>query len=54
VLRNKAASRASARGYENVCDLLRQIVRLEGRDSEILVAHIAEQGFEVREEAQGE
>ncbi|HEY7391811.1 MAG TPA: homoserine kinase [Bryobacteraceae bacterium] len=40
------------RGYENVCDLVRQIFRLQGRDSEILVTHIAEQGFEVREEAQ--
>ena len=38
------------RGYENVCDLVRQIFRLEGRDSEILVTHIAEEGFEVREE----
>lgn len=42
------------RGYENVCDLVRQIFRLEGRDSEILVTDIAEQGFEVREEAEGE
>jgi homoserine kinase len=40
------------RGYENVCDLVRQIFRIQGRDSEILVTHIAEQGFEVREEAQ--
>jgi homoserine kinase len=38
------------RGYENVCDLVRQIFRLEGRDSEILVTHIAEQGFEIKEE----
>ena len=42
------------RGYENVCDLVRQIFRLEGRDSEILVTHIAEHGFEVREEAEEE
>ena len=40
------------RGYENACDLVRQIFRLEGRDSEILVTHIAEHGFEVREEAE--
>src|SRR5215472_1739004 len=39
------------RGYENVCDLVRQIFRLEGRDSEILVTHIAEHGFDLREEA---
>src|SRR5579885_1096154 len=30
------------RGYENVCDLVRQIFRIQGRDSEILVTHIAE------------
>jgi len=41
------------RGYENVCDLVRQIFRLEGRDSEILVTHLAEHGFEVKEEAEG-
>ncbi|HLI83347.1 MAG TPA: homoserine kinase [Bryobacteraceae bacterium] len=35
------------RGYENVCDLVRQIFRLQGRDSEIFVTHIAERGFEV-------
>jgi homoserine kinase len=40
------------RGYENVCDLVRQIFRIQGRDSEILVTHIAEHGFEVHEEAQ--
>ena len=39
------------RGYENVCDLVRQIFRLEGRESEVFVTHIAERGFEVREEA---
>jgi homoserine kinase len=38
------------RGYENVCDLVRQIFRLQGRDSEIFVTHIAEHGFEVRED----
>jgi hypothetical protein len=42
------------RGDENVCDLVRQIFSFEGRDSEILVTHIDEQGFQVREEAQGE
>jgi homoserine kinase len=41
------------RGYENVCDLVRQIFRLEGRDSEILVTHIAEHGFEVNQEERG-
>jgi homoserine kinase len=35
------------RGYENVCDLVRQIFRLQGRDSEIFVTHIAEHGFEL-------
>jgi homoserine kinase len=38
------------RGYENVCDLVRQIFRLNGRDSEILVTHIADHGFELNEE----
>lgn len=38
------------RGYENVCDLVRQIIRLHGRDSEVLVTHIAERGFEFEEE----
>ncbi|MBV8733127.1 MAG: homoserine kinase [Acidobacteriia bacterium] len=38
------------RGYENVCDLVRQIFRLEGRDSEILVTHIAANGFELKQE----
>ena len=38
------------RGYENVCDLVRQIFRLQGRNSEILVTHIAERGFELRED----
>ena len=38
------------RGYESVCDLVRQIFRLAGRNSEILVTHIAENGFELRQE----
>jgi len=39
------------RGYESVCDLVRQIFRLHGHDSDILVAGIAEQGFEICQEA---
>ncbi len=35
------------RGSESVCDLVRQIFRLHGHHSEVLVAHISEQGFEV-------
>jgi homoserine kinase len=38
------------RGYESVCDLVRQIFGLHGRESEVLVTHIAEGGFELREE----
>ena len=38
------------RGYESVCDLVRQIFRLHGRSSEVLVTEIAEQGLEMREE----
>lgn len=41
------------RGYEGVCDLVRQIFRLQGRDSEVLVTHIAEKGFELAEEPEG-
>ncbi|MBV9504241.1 MAG: homoserine kinase [Acidobacteriia bacterium] len=37
------------RGHEDVCDLVRQIFRLHGRESEVLVTHIAEQGFELKE-----
>ena len=37
------------RGYESVCDLVRQIFRLHGRESEVLVTHIAEGGFELKE-----
>jgi homoserine kinase len=38
------------RGYECVCDLVRQIFRLHGHDSEVLHAGIAEQGFEMMAE----
>src|SRR5438132_5403069 len=38
-------------GYENVCDLVRQIFRLHGHDSETLLANIAGHGFELTEEA---
>jgi homoserine kinase len=41
------------RGHESVCDLICQIFRLHGHQSEVLVANIAEQGFELREEAAG-
>jgi homoserine kinase len=34
------------RGYESVCDLVRQIFKLNGHESETLFAHIAECGFE--------
>ena len=35
------------RGYENVCDLVRQIFRLHGHESETLFAEIPECGFTV-------
>jgi homoserine kinase len=34
------------RGYESVCDLVRQIFRLNGHDSETLFANIADCGFQ--------
>jgi homoserine kinase len=37
-------------GYESVCDLVRQIFRLHGHDSETLFANIADHGFELSEE----
>jgi homoserine kinase len=40
------------RGYESVCDLVRQIFRLHGHESETLFTGIAEHGFEVTEEAE--
>ena len=38
------------RGYEAVCDLVRQIFRLNGHESETLFANIAECGFQCWEE----
>lgn len=35
------------RGYEPVCDLVRQIFRLHGHDSETLFADIPEHGFQI-------
>jgi homoserine kinase len=37
------------RGYEAVCDLVRQIFQLHGRRAEVLLTHIAARGFELRE-----
>ena len=37
------------RGYEAVCDLVRQIFQLHGRRAEVLVTHIAARGFELRD-----
>jgi len=39
------------RGYESVCDLVRQIFRLHGHDSETLFVNIADHGFELTQEA---
>jgi homoserine kinase len=39
------------RGHESVCDLVRQIFQLHGHDSDILLAGIAEKGFEICPEA---
>jgi homoserine kinase len=38
------------RGYESVCDLVRQIFRLQGHDSETLFLNIADHGFELTKE----
>ena len=38
------------RGHEGVCDLICQIFRLHGHKSEVLMAQIAEQGFELKAE----
>jgi homoserine kinase len=38
------------RGYEPVCDLVRQIFRFHGHDSDVLFVDIAQCGFEVTEE----
>ncbi len=35
------------RGYENVCDLVRQIFAIHGRDAEVLHTDIADHGYEV-------
>lgn len=35
------------RGHESVCDLVRQIFRLHGHGSDVLVAQIAEQGYQL-------
>lgn len=40
------------RGYESVCDLVQQIFRLNGHESETLFAQIAECGFQCTEELQ--
>jgi homoserine kinase len=34
-------------GYESVCDLVRQIFKLNGHESEVLFAQIADHGFEL-------
>jgi homoserine kinase len=39
------------RGYEAVCDLVRQIFQLHGHCAEVLHTNIAERGFELVEEA---
>jgi homoserine kinase len=39
------------RGYEQVCDLVRQIFALHGRRAEILWAQIADRGYELREDS---
>jgi homoserine kinase len=39
------------RGHESVCDLVRQIFRLHGHNSEVLMAQIAEHGFDLRRES---
>jgi len=39
------------RGYEAVCDLVRQIFQLHGHCAEVLLTNIAERGFELVEEA---
>ena len=37
------------RGYQQVCDLVRQVFALHGRQSEVLHAPIAECGFQLQE-----
>jgi homoserine kinase len=36
------------RGYEQVCDLVRQIFALKGHDSQVLWAHITDHGYELK------
>jgi len=40
------------RGYEGVCDLVRQVFRLHGHASEVLWARIDDHGYEVHQEEQ--
>ena len=40
------------RGYEPVCDLVRQVFALHGHSSEVLYANVAGCGFELREEVE--
>jgi homoserine kinase len=40
------------RGYEQVCDLVRQVFALHGHHSDVLVAPVAECGFQLHEENQ--
>jgi homoserine kinase len=42
------------RGYENVCEIVRQIFALHGHSSEVLLTHIAEHGFQIQEELEHE
>jgi homoserine kinase len=37
------------RGYEQVCDLVRQVFALNGRQSEVLLAPVADCGFQLKE-----
>ncbi len=40
------------RGYEEVCDLIRQVFALHGHDSEILWTGVAREGFTIVEEGE--
>lgn len=40
------------KGYESVTDLIRQIFRLHGRESEVLFTDVAEHGFEMKKLAE--
>ena len=42
------------RGYEPVCDLVRQIFQLHGHCAEVLLTHIADNGFALHQEAADE